>query len=346
MSDSVDDPALGSPLRPGKLPWVRLSTTWSWMEDPQLVVTDTGGRWLGHASVESSSGVDQAPVPIRLERTVRVRGRVLDADGERVAKAQVQLSLADAPPLSMPRMTDSNGLGIFIIDGVPPGTYDLVARHNTAGACSVRVSVHPSDEERRDYHLEPFDVAGDIAGVVTSLSGGYHGRMMLLLSPMEDKDDKIPNRSIRVPWTREGTGYVGHFRFASVPKGRFSLRASTFGDSFRVTPGHQTVEAPLQALTLLVEDDAERFLLRIRVVDKLSGDWLVDARLRVTDSAGTVLYDDKAVEWSPAERYGEDEQILWEVSAQGYVSERGGRGAFDRRYGSRSRQALIQLMPD
>lgn len=341
----VDNRARAHAVRPGEAPWVRFPRSHRWSDPPYLVVADTGKRWVGHVRVESWEGRHEGLLPVKLERVVRVRGHVVDAEGNNVSRAQVELQPVGASGAA-PRRGTSNGPGNFFIDAVTPGSYELLVRHTTAGRARLRIEVDPANEELIDVVLEPFAFAGDISGVVRSLSGEFEGTLNLVLVPTEDADEDLAVRRIGLRWEEENGERLGRFRFETVADGTYELHATVRGRSYEVLPEIQALTPPREGLELVVRDDVERRQLHFLAVDEETADYLEGAHLRLVDSTGAIVFDGDPGELRELPRFAEGEAFEWKLEVEGYVPLSGDRRAFEELAGGSSMFAVIGMKRD
>ncbi len=342
-SEAVGD---SSRVRPAELPWVRFQEADPWLEEPQLVVTDTGGRWFGHAAVDASPGIHKEPVTIELQPMLRLRGRVFDAEGEPVARARVEFSPAEHGVRGAVRETTSNGRGLFIIESLRPGRYQVFARHSRAGMARETVELSEQGPEEVAVHLEPYLVAGDVSGVVRSLSGEFRGPTSLHLSPQGPSEGDLPARSLRLQWERAGTDFQAPFRFEGVAHGQYELLITIRGASFDVEPVRQEFAPPRAGLEILVRDDKPRRRPRFMVLDAATGAWLHEARVRVLDEQGRLAYEGSGVDGNAGRMFAKDEPFQWKVTHPGYHPAYGDRAAFDELSRESRYHAVVRLETD
>lgn len=333
-------------VHPGEAPWVRFQEAAPWLEDPQLVVTDTGGRWFGHAPVKADAGIHPEPVPLALERMFRLRGRVLDAQGEPVARAAVELAPLDAGADVSPRSATSNGRGLFLVESVRPGRWEVLARHPREGMGRREFVLEGESSAALEVRLEPYLVAGDVSGVVRSLSGEFRGPLTVYLVPSGELPQDAPRRTIRIAWKKQGEAYEGRFRFEGVAHGDYELIASLRGVAFDVLPGAQAVHPPAEGLELVVRDDRERRRLSFIVLDDETGAWLHEAQVRLLDGDGLLAYEGAAAGWSASRMFADDEPIEWRVTHPGYHATFGDRTKFEELCRGQRGFALVRLKKD
>ena len=343
--DVVENRGQAYAVRPGDAPWVRFPRVQRWSEPPSLVVADTSKRWVGHVRVESWKGRHEGLLPLKLERVARVRGHVVDAEGNDVSRAQVELQPVGADGAA-PRRGTSNGPGNFFIDAVTPGSYELLVRHTTAGRARLRIEVDPANEEPIDVVLEPFAFAGDISGVVRSLSGEFEGMLDLRLIPTEDADEDLAVRRIQLRWEEENGERIGRFRFESVADGTYELHASIRWQSYQILPEIQALTPPREGLELVVRDDIERHHMHFFAVDEETEDYLDDAHLRLVDGNGTLVFDGNSDVLRGQPLFARGEPFEWKLEVEGYLPRSGDRRAFEELAGGDSLFAVIGLKKD
>src|SRR5262249_60731262 len=101
-----------------------------------------------HTTVALRAGQTTDVGAVRLPRSAAIRGFVRDADGNRIARAMVQLArggLADNPALALLQpaaaSTRTGDPGEFALTGLPPGRPPLLA--SAAGFASGRRARRP-----------------------------------------------------------------------------------------------------------------------------------------------------------------------------------------------------------
>ncbi|MCB9916426.1 MAG: carboxypeptidase regulatory-like domain-containing protein [Planctomycetes bacterium] len=334
---------VGQPLRGGATPWVRFAWNASWMDEARLVLLGPGGRWRGEAPVDTSPGRHREPVHIRVEAMAALRGRVLDAEGAPVARAELELDGGDArAPQS--RWTETNGRGMFTLEGLPEGSYVLTAVHDVAGSLTTRVDVSLVDGERRDFTLDPYAVGGEVTGTVRSLSGEFDAIGFVYLQPLQEPGEKpLPRRRQELRWERVGVDYVAAFRFRSVARARYSLGLSLPGSPYLAEPETCEVTPPSLAHEFLVRDDKEFHRLSFYPVDAGTGEYLRDVHLVMKDAQGEETYSGPLSHWYGSRLYAEDEVLTWTLTKSGYLVASGNRRAFDGEAYYNRRTAIVRM---
>ena len=334
----------GQQLRRGDRPWVRFPEDMSWKSEPRLLLLGPGGRWKGVAEIDASPGRHTAPVYIRVDRQAQLLGTVLDARGEAVARAEVELTADGAEEALTSRWTQTNGRGNFSLEGLSPGSYSLSLRHVTAGALAERVQIREDDEERREFRLEPFHAAGDLSGVVRSTSGEFTRSAQVVLRPRSaDSEEFLPRRSQRLSWELEGAEYVARFRFSQVALAEYEVTILAPRSPYLVEPAELLATPPDSGLELVIRDEREVFSLTFLPLDADTGRWLGDTQLQLRGAGGKELYSGPTSGWSSSTPFGEDAVLSWRLSKDGYVTERGDRRAFTGRLGATAQQAVVRL---
>jgi hypothetical protein len=315
----------GARIHPGKYPWTR--THWSLpnSQKPHLVVEDFAGRWRGYAPVDSSPGVHQTPVSIRLEPRIRLSGHVFNAQGEPVQGAQVQL--LNAEDGEYVNGVATSVLGLYVLEGIKPGAYRLTALGVMDGRAEMEFPVAGAEPLVQDLHLEPYLVGGDVEGRVRSLSGAYKNQTVVSLKPV-DTASKLPTRWATVVWEEVGPVVEGHYKFADVAAGEYGIRLARVW-VFDVQQDAVTVRAGAGGVDFVVCDDVRRYPKRFKAVDKTTGEPLPDAMLRLAAAAGEMLYEGTLAGYTEPIFLAQGEDFTWLIRHDGYESQSGTRATYE-----------------
>ena len=181
-------------------------------------------------------------INLSLLRGGAVEGRVLDQDGEPVARIQAALIRAryvQGRRVLQPAGSDqTDDRGQFRIYDIPPGTYYLMATPRVFGITDESRAVYPpiyfpgvldpqeaakikmvSGGELRGYDLTLFETTGfQIVGKVTSPDGQPPRRVFVMAH-------KVPSSGLARPASAEGTGAQGDFALRGLIPGTYRLVA-------------------------------------------------------------------------------------------------------------------------
>jgi len=318
-----NDPAR---IRPGEpREWVRFDAPIGPTEGATLFVRSHGGGWATSARVAVTSGIDPAPVAVRLERMGSVAGNVQSAEGQGVSGARVHLIPAGVASQAFDRAAISGARGRFLIRGVAPGDYLLSAVHERHGATQVPVLVTGGEAFDRPLELSPYRIGGDVTGVVQSASGTFDGRTVVRLTPIQTADEVVLERRAIVEWDDGGTG---RFEFRAVPAGRYRLVPRVSWSPHLCAPAALEVAPPALGLRILVEDREIAPTLRFDPLDAATRRWIPGAHLRVVGGEGGLVFDGPLEEWDGNRRFAPAVELRWTLSAPGYVPARGDRSHF------------------
>lgn len=242
---------------------------------------------------QSKSGVDAqegqtVEIDMKLEKAPVLQGKVLGSDGRPFVGARIDYNLRSPRPEGVdsthanPRNPTTDSRGEFLIEGVIPGKYRLVA--TAPGAA-------PS---------EPVEVETGAPAVTLTLSRAY------VIAGHVRSSDGRPLSGIEVDLTGADvrsvrTGPEGEFEIRDVPAGKYQVRAelsgTMHGDTTNVQPKTvPEVEAGTQ--NLLIELDAG-LSIRGTVVDAagkpVEGGWAWCNRIRTGDEGS----DQDVNQWGP-----------------------------------------------
>ncbi len=328
VEDIDTEVEFGRSLHPGPPVWVRFVQDPKGMRDPQLVLLGPGGRWRGLVAIDGRPGWHADPLHIAVKRMAGLRGRVVDARGEGVPRAKLELSFLDGE-LPIGHRALSNGRGNFAFETLPTGAYSLTISHQFSGSLTTALHLTEHDEERQRFELEPFVVGGAVSGTVSSVTGEFRGGGTMILRPLPGEDTKVlPRRSQQLEWRREGAVYVAHFEFSAVADARFGLSLSLPRHPFESSPKVHEIQPPALGLEFVVHDDREVFKLNFNAFDDSTKEWLSGVHLKLTGARGEEIYSGLMSGWMSERAFAEDESFTWELSKAGYITERGDHSAF------------------
>ena len=188
------------------------------------------------------SGETLNNINLSLLRGGAIEGRILDQDGEPVARIQASLIRAryvQGRRVLQPAGSDqTDDRGQFRIYDIPPGTYYLMATPRVFGVTDESRAVYPpiyfpgvldpqeaakikmvSGGELRGYDLPLFETTGyQITGKVTSPDGQPPRRVFVMAQ-------KVPSSGLARPASAEGTGAQGDFTLRGLIPGTYRLVA-------------------------------------------------------------------------------------------------------------------------
>ncbi len=128
---------------------------------PSRIGFDSAAR-----EIRIEAGVDPPPFDLTMTPWPGVRGRVLDPEGQPVARARVRAML-QATGLAYEAITDSAGR--YTLDHLAPGQYHFLALPPAAGSSESPMELaptwFPSGTDRRDAALAPLATGGDVSGL-------------------------------------------------------------------------------------------------------------------------------------------------------------------------------------
>jgi protocatechuate 3,4-dioxygenase beta subunit len=207
----------------------------------------------------------------RLEPGFDVGGRVVDAGGQPVAGARVQMSAPGAPSFPFGRNEDARSAadGSFRVRGVAAGVYDVQA--DKEGYAPAR--------------RESLQVTGPVQGVELRLEAGgsVHGRLTgLEFNELAGARVYASTQGNTRPTMRYGSvDYQGQYRIDGLTAGEWYVSAHTGSD--RQADGHVTVAQGADAVLDL--EFGEGLTLTGRIVK--GGEPLPNLRVSVSSQEGT-----------------------------------------------------------
>lgn len=189
---------------------------------------------FGHLSERRLTASEQ-PVHIMMERAGRFLGRAIDAEGEAVAELELTLVKRDGPNVSEVEFTRYDNIrpnpnGVFSIDNVPAGLWDLKATAKGFEPLLLESIVVEEDLPTELIELE-FVVGRTIVGRIvdgSSLDGISGSRVKIYPRPRGEYAP--PQESIT-------TTETGRFEISDVTRGEVTIVASA--------PGYASTEIEL-----------------------------------------------------------------------------------------------------
>jgi len=221
--------------------------------DSRLEITAGAPGYLGGSSLRYQLSDDGRPGPtLALQPASAIEGTVVDADGNPISGAEVEVRAKPAPgmmrivigtPAPLPRDVTSSE-GKFRLSPLDPDTTYIVKAMSSGFAPA----------ESTVSGLEPY---GTKSGVSLSLSGGQSVTGVLVdpsghpirdatieLAPQKSRHGMMmvtDSESAAVSFT-DYSGDEGRFRVSGLPAGKFDLKASRKGFASRSVPAVELVE--------------------------------------------------------------------------------------------------------
>ena len=162
---------------------------------------DEIGLWgIGYGRINAAQAVGNDPVP-----TGAISGQVIDAEyGSAISGVQVSDGI---------RTVFTNAAGMYTIDNVPPGIYQVVASKEGYESSSLTVNVVSGSSAVADFSLTKIILSGSITGLVTDAEDG---------SPIAGATVSGGTRTVL-------TDVVGQYTINDVPPGSYQIVASKEG---------------------------------------------------------------------------------------------------------------------
>ncbi len=282
---------LFAPLHEGPPAWARFSPVARFLGGgpPFLMrVTSEDALWYASANVESVAGRARAPVSLVFEARARLVGRVLDPAGTPVANEWLQACAPDASFESTtrrPLLTTTRDDGSFDLRAIEPGRYTLKLEGKGFLPFREEVEVPALTRVEHDVHLARPDPAqlAPIRGHLTSRSGNYAERLLVLLTP------EAPPRNSQtawVDWSGEDGSKSGSFEFKDLLPGNYTLDLRP-GDLAGVEPQKLVVQPAQKQLEFVVQDSGARADVHVRILAEEDGSLLRAFRLSASVQGGT-----------------------------------------------------------
>ena len=352
--EAADLPRLVAPLRPASHgvagPWVRFAPLPSQLvaagEEFELEVRDDSGTWRGRATVESPLAGDLHHLSVELTAVSVVEGRVRAARSELEAGSIV--ALRRAPSAAVVQLAELGLGGEFAMRWVEPGPYELVVDSPSHAPWSELIEVRGAERLWREIELEALEVAGPIAGRVTSESGTYAGQLLVFLLDAEGGTLGV----YPTTWRDEGDGELAAaFEFAEAPPGELRLDVVSLADAVGARIEPLVLRAPRAEVEVRLLDLAPRADWSFDVVDAATGAPIerYEVELRVDggrprsfrrepgaeggDPAWTLLAGglrwNRVEAWAALRGLSQGARLTWTVRAEGFADARGDQGAFE-----------------
>jgi thermitase len=161
---------------------------------------DIGVSGIGHGRINAAQAVGSVPPP-----PGKISGEVTDAkDGSSISGAQV----SDGTRTGL-----TDGAGIYTIDNVPPGTYQVTASKSGYQSSSLTVTVLSGGTAVADFSLNEVILPGSITGSVTDATDG----------------SAIVGATVTDGTRTSTTDATGKYTIANVPPGTYQVTASKSG---------------------------------------------------------------------------------------------------------------------
>lgn len=251
-------------------PWVRFGPVAEPFERAErLEFRDPAGVWTGDAKVARVSGVEPAPVTVKLAALASLRGRVVDETGAPVERALVELRPAEAGSKLKARSTNAGADGNYRFEFVAPGSYLVAFKTLRHLVQEAPLALASKAEATRDAALVPKPPVGAIRGEVVTQSGTSTPKARITLT-LPRGDRSLPPLSTEVVWTTVEGRKVGRFEFPALPEGPLQLRVEK-DDWFTWEPAKFDVAPPREGVRILVYDDVATCDYAIRARDRDNG---------------------------------------------------------------------------
>lgn len=320
-SEPVRAPSAGDALA---LPWVRFGPV-----DPafdraeRIELRSADGVWRADTPVKALRGVQAAPVTLKLEARAALTGRVLDADGRAIARAQVVLREDAENPRERRREATTDAEGRYRFEYLRPVAYRATARSLRHTPEEKPVTLVAREVAQLDFALVPLPPAGPIRGEITTETGRSTPRARITLSSGRGGPSLVSD----VNWTTHEGRKVGRFEFSALPAGPFTLTVEK-DDWLKWEPRQLEVTAPKEDVRILVRDDMALCDYVVRARDRDNGLQLDGPRVWIEFQNGPSR--ERRATWNePIERGVPVERpFRWRIDHPGYGSERGNEQSF------------------
>lgn len=341
-SEPVRAPSAGDALA---LPWVRFGTVDPVFERAErLELRSADGTWRADAPVKALRGVQAAPVTLKLEARAALTGRVLDADGYAVARAQVVLREDGETARERRRESTTDAEGRYRFEYLRPVAYRVSARSLRHTPEEKGVTLVAREVTQLDFALLPLPLAGAIRGEIVTETGRSTPRARITLSGGGRGGPALVSD---VNWTTHEGRKVGRFDFGALPAGPFTLAVEK-DDWLKWEPRQLQVTAPKEDVRILVHDDMALCDYVIRARDRDNGLPLDGARVWIEFPNGPSR--ERRATWNePIERGVPVERgFRWRIDHPGYEMQRGDEQAFaleEHRDGRITRVLELSMTP-
>jgi len=194
-------------------------------------------------------------------KTITLRGQVLDAStGSPLNGAMIELRGAGDSPMMNSRTAQSDTNGMFTIDFVPSGTFQISADKDNYGAETRTMTISDSAPDMQPFKLSPS------AGITLSVVDARDGRALAAMAHAVDAQGHTLDSGMGNPF---GGGTPAPVTLAAAP-GTYTVTVSVNGYAPRTltgvaSPSRQTV-AMSPGGTLLIRSGANT-QLRARLID-------------------------------------------------------------------------------
>lgn len=314
-------PASGQPtqstrLRPGEPPWVRLSmeSLPSVPGGDELVVISENGLLRGRAPVRSTVGIQAQPIPIQLQPSGTLRGRLLDQEGEVPVHPRLILtSTVDDRRFEV--VPDS---GNFRIPGLEPGDYRLEAHGRGIHPFAQDVHIRAGEVEVVVCRVRARKLSHRLSGTLRTRSGRRVDGLEVNL--VDRQDEAWPAEVHWVPGTASGHAQA-RFQADELPAGFYTATAGRTDGTLSSTCQPSGIfaqprgEALQDSVQLLVHDPPPGGPVRVRLRSLETGapidgrvsihgaDWTLDA----DTEQGVAAFDSvpaKGADWTALAQVG------------------------------------------
>jgi hypothetical protein len=311
-----------APLRKGEPVWARFPEPVLTIQevagnegDQRLHVRSRDGHWSGSAPVSSIVGIYAEVVPISLEARGAVEGTVLEAGGNAVPTAWIQLVTAPAS-LSPIEEVGADAKGRFEFKWLTEGDYDVVVHTDRYEESRSAISIVNGATENLEIRLAAGLSLGTISGLLRSRTGQHRSKGgVVTLKGLEDPSFFLFKT---VSYQKRKGEYTAEFSFENVPSGNYEVSLEPL-DNMRWETRTIMVSPPADGIEFICEDDAPTFDLGFRAIDAQTGrpierSWNIVWQgnplddVRLDDDWKTGLYKD----------IPEGVSLQWILRAEGY----------------------------
>ncbi|MFK7992160.1 MAG: collagen binding domain-containing protein, partial [Sandaracinaceae bacterium] len=168
-----------------------------------------GAASPGHATVATRATTGGPPLRLTLERVGLIAGRVMNAEGRPVPRAQLVIAGSGLWPA---RQAEADARGRFVLPDIPPGVYEVRASTDEAAAPPRRgIDLGPGDQRFLTFTLR---AGRAIAGVVRDAADG---------SPVEGAELTLASEALGVTPRALTTDAAGRFRVGGLDADTYLL---------------------------------------------------------------------------------------------------------------------------
>ena len=261
---------LFAPLHDGKPVWTRFSPLARFMGGgpPYLLrVTSEDGLWYASATIDKLEVRARPPIELVFEPRARLVGRVLAPDGRPFGNEQIQAWPPGASfesTTNRPLLLTTRDDGSFDLRAAVPGHYTLKLEGKGFLSFSEEIELPALTRIQHDLHLVRPDPSQlmSIRGHVTSTSGTYEGRVLVLLTP---EISQRGSTSAFLEWSGEPGAKTGSFEFKLLMPGNYTVDLRP-PDLVGVEPRKLAVHPSDELHEFVVQDKGARAELHVSVL--------------------------------------------------------------------------------